>query len=54
MKRKRIISIIFGIIVVIIAQKNVNTIPFEGVSMGLNMDLVNLVMLDSMDLAPKR
>ncbi len=38
---------------VIIAQKNSNTIPFESVSMGLNMDLINLVVLNNMDLAPK-
>ena len=54
MKRKRITSIIFGIIVVIIAQKNAKIMPFETISMGINMDLINLVVLNEMDLAPKR
>lgn len=43
----------FGVIVVIIAQMSADTIPLEGVSMGLNVDLVNLVIFDTMDLAPR-
>ncbi len=53
MKRKRVIFGILGIIIVIIAHKNSNTIPLEGLSLGLNMDLINLVVLNSIDLAPR-
>ncbi len=44
----------FGVFFVIFAQINADTIPIEGVTIGLNVDLVHLVMLNDMNLVPSK